>query len=252
MALLQVLLVHDSNCHRPGELSSGERILLHVDSSRRPILSVHFSQRDNKFLCIYPPKSTAVMAPTKPKTGGSSKGQTKRSTKPSSSGSSSKIKKKSSAGVLPKSATSERKTKRASHGPEKKKKRVYTDKELGIPSLNAIKPAGIQKPHGMKKGKTFVDDKESMMTILAMVQAEKEGNIESKMMRARQMEEIRAARLAEAEKKEHSRRKKIDDVKDEIRKGKKRSKSVGAVDDASGMGASEEKEKPKKKRVSFG
>lgn len=38
-----------------------------------------------------------------------------------------------------------------------------------------------------------------MMTILAMVNAEKEGQIESRMIKARQMEEIREARRAEAE-----------------------------------------------------
>lgn len=37
------------------------------------------------------------------------------------------------------------------------------------------------------------------MTILAMVNAEKEGQIESKMMKARRMEEIREARRKEAE-----------------------------------------------------
>lgn len=37
------------------------------------------------------------------------------------------------------------------------------------------------------------------MTILAMVNAEKEGQIESKMMKARQLEEIREARKKEAE-----------------------------------------------------
>lgn len=37
------------------------------------------------------------------------------------------------------------------------------------------------------------------MTILAMVNAEQEGQIESKMMKARQMEEIREARKKEAE-----------------------------------------------------
>jgi len=47
------------------------------------------------------------------------------------------------------------------------------------------------------------------MTILAMVQAEKEGNIESKMIRARQMEEIREARKAEAEKREAGRKEKL-------------------------------------------
>jgi 60S ribosomal subunit assembly/export protein LOC1 len=69
-------------------------------------------------------------------------------------------------------------------GPVKKKKRVYTEKELGIPTLNGIVPAGVQKVKGKKKGKVFVDDQESMMTILAIVNAEKEGQIESKMIKA--------------------------------------------------------------------
>ena len=37
------------------------------------------------------------------------------------------------------------------------------------------------------------------MTILAMVNADKEGQIESKMMKSRQMEEIREARKKEAD-----------------------------------------------------
>ena len=72
-----------------------------------------------------------------------------------------------------------------------------------------ITPAGVQKPKGKKKGKVFVDDMESMMTILAMVNADKEGQIESKMMRARQMEEIREARRVEAVKREEGRRGKL-------------------------------------------
>ena len=70
---------------------------------------------------------------------------------------------------------------------------------MNVPKLNMITPAGIQKPKGKKKGKVFVDDQESMMTILAMVNADKEGQIESKMMKARQMEEIRQARQREME-----------------------------------------------------
>jgi 60S ribosomal subunit assembly/export protein LOC1 len=49
------------------------------------------------------------------------------------------------------------------HGPQpKKKKRVYSDKELDIPVLNMITPAGVQKPRGKKKGKVFVDDQVRM------------------------------------------------------------------------------------------
>jgi len=41
----------------------------------------------------------------------------------------------------------------------KKKKRIYTEKELGIPTLNTITPVGVEKPKGKKKGKVFVDDR---------------------------------------------------------------------------------------------
>lgn len=144
------------------------------------------------------------MAPSKPSGKGPtpskhSKAPTKTGPKPGSS----KVKK-----AAPAVKTVQQKTKSTKLG-QKKKRRVYTEKELNIPKLNSIVPAGIQKPNGMKKGKTFVDDKETMMTILAMVQAEKEGNIESKMMRARQMEEIREARKAEQEKRDMSKKKKL-------------------------------------------
>lgn len=42
---------------------------------------------------------------------------------------------------------------------KKKKKKIYTEKELGIPQLNMITPIGVTKPKGKKKGKVFVDDK---------------------------------------------------------------------------------------------
>ena len=119
----------------------------------------------------------------------------------------------------------QQKTKSAA--PTKKKKRVYTEKELGIPKLNMITPVGVELPKGKKKGKVFVDDQvdlpcfviswsltnlafqESMMTILAIVNAEKEGQLESKMMKARQMEEIREARRKEAEARQEQRRSKL-------------------------------------------
>ena len=68
------------------------------------------------------------------------------------------------------------------------------------------------------------------MTILAMVNADKEGQIESKMMKARQMEEIREARKAEAEKRQEIRKSKLDEAKDGLRKKRKRP-NVGADDE---------------------
>ena len=45
----------------------------------------------------------------------------------------------------------------------------------------------------------FVDDAASMMAIMSVVNAQKEGHIESKIMRARQLEEVREAKRKEAE-----------------------------------------------------
>ena len=96
-----------------------------------------------------------------------------------------------------------------------------------------------------------------MSTILSLVQAEKEGQIESKMMKARQMEEIREARRIEAEKKEQEKKSKLEETKDSLRRKRKRNKSADGVagDDADGIKsvalAGTNAAKPKKKRVSF-
>ncbi|KAF7845797.1 hypothetical protein BT93_L0629 [Corymbia citriodora subsp. variegata] len=133
----------------------------------------------------------------------------------------------------------------------------YTEKELKVPQLNGILPAGVQKRPNAKIGKKFVDDRESMNAILSLVMAEKEGNIESKMMRARQMEEVREARRIEAEKRAASKKQGLEERKTELKKGNKRRKSDGdaapvtekaGADADAGAGA----RKPKKKRVSFG
>ncbi|KAI1462329.1 hypothetical protein F4805DRAFT_129949 [Annulohypoxylon moriforme] len=137
---------------------------------------------------------------------------------------------------------------------KKKKKKVYTEKELGIPELNMVTPVGVTKPKGKKKGKVFVDDKESMSTILAMVQADKEGEIESKMIKSRQMEEIREARRVEAEKKEEEKKAKLDETKESLRRKRKRTKQPHDDDDAlikEATTSSTKAAKSKKKRVSF-
>ncbi|KAK4163628.1 hypothetical protein QBC43DRAFT_57759 [Cladorrhinum sp. PSN259] len=143
---------------------------------------------------------------------------------------------------------------------KKKKKKVYTAKELAIPELNMITPVGVTKPKGKKKGKVFADDRESMSTILAIVQAEKEGAIESKLIKARKMEEIREARRVEAEKKEEERKAKLEETKETLRKRRKRDeKQKGKGDDVDAVNVKElassgtkaAKSKSGKKRVSF-
>jgi len=152
------------------------------------------------------------------------------------------------------------KTKPGTHaaGKAKKRQRVYTDKELNLPALNMITPVGVQKPRGKKKGKIFVDDREGMMTILALVNAEKEGQIESKMIKARQMEEIREARRIEAEKRRDSKKEKLEDVKKSLKKRKRvKEKGDGDGGEADGQSAgpktayTSKKLSSSKKRVSF-
>ncbi|KAL2815922.1 hypothetical protein BJX63DRAFT_430519 [Aspergillus granulosus] len=104
---------------------------------------------------------------------------------------------------------------------KKTKKREYTEAELDLPKLNMITPVGVVNPKGKKKGKTFCDDPEAMMTIFAMVNAEKEGQIESKIMKARQLEEIREAKRKEAEARQSEKKSKLEDAKESIRQKRK-------------------------------
>ncbi|QSS62625.1 60S ribosomal subunit assembly/export protein LOC1 [Histoplasma capsulatum] len=191
-----------------------------------------------------------------PNRGSSSKSSSKPSNKSSSSSKSkskplasssrvSKPKPKSSIRrPLPKEVKAKPRT--APENLKKRKKRIYTEKELDLPQLNMITPVGVTKPKGMKKGKVFVDD-------------QKEGQIESKMMKARQMEEIREARRKEAEARQMAKKEKLEKVKDSLRK-KRRPDSGEGKGDGKNSSSGEAKEfsssktsrsKPNRKRVSF-
>ena len=141
----------------------------------------------------------------------------------------------------------------------RKKRRIYSEKELDIPLLNGIVPAGIAKPHGVKKGKKFVDDPASMMAIMSVVNAEKEGRLESKIMRARQLEEIREAKRVEAEGRKSEKDKAFEERKMDLKKGRRRKSEPKKSDEEGEEGGSGKKERRDKdgkfkqrKRVSFG
>lgn len=92
-----------------------------------------------------PPKKTGSTKPTK---------GSKAPTRPGALGANTKnrVSKK------PKAPPPKQQKTKSATGPQKKKRRVYTDKELGLPKLNMITPVGVEKPRGKKKGKVFVDD----------------------------------------------------------------------------------------------
>jgi len=138
------------------------------------------------------------------------------------------------------------------NGINKKKKRVYTEKELDIPALNSIIPAGIAKPKGQKKGKTFVDDPASMMAIMSVVNAEKEGRLESKIAKSRQLEEIREAKRLAADERSDEKKERFEERKAALKKKRKRnSDSTKRSDEGEDTTDDKGKFKPRK-RVSFG
>ncbi|KAH6868846.1 60S ribosomal subunit assembly/export protein [Alternaria rosae] len=136
----------------------------------------------------------------------------------------------------------------------RKKKRVYTEKELDIPALNGIIPAGIAKPKGVKKGKKFVDDPASMMAIMSVVNAEKEGHLESKIAKSRQLEEIREAKRKEAEARKSDKDAAFEERKQDLKKKRKRHSEPGAGGNKDEGDRIKEKDRKfkQRKRVSFG
>ena len=100
------------------------------------------------------------MAPSKgPNVGGANgaKGGAKGG-KSSSLSSASRVSKSKDGPKRPPAKEQKNKPRTVQENLKKKKKRVYTEKELDLPELNQITPVGVIKPKGKKKGKTFVDD----------------------------------------------------------------------------------------------
>lgn len=69
------------------------------------------------------------------------------------------VRKRSTGAKTPTTTAKQVKGRSAASMLNKKKKKVYTEKELGLPQLNMITPIGVTKPKGKKKGKVFVDDR---------------------------------------------------------------------------------------------
>ena len=97
----------------------------------------------------------------------------------------------------------------------------------------------------------------TQMAIMSVVNAEKEGHLESKIAKARQLEEIREAKRKEAESRKSDKDLAFEERKQDLKKKRKRHSEPGA---SGGKGDEREgdkiKEKDRKfkvrKRVSFG
>ncbi|KAF3922757.1 hypothetical protein ABW21_db0209096 [Orbilia brochopaga] len=175
--------------------------------------------------------------------------------------SSKRHKKSSTTGPTSISTTAKSSTNRIRKPHKKPLKDRYTDAQLKLPTLNGIIPAGVAKPRGKKKGKVFVEDKDTMMGILELVNASVDGVIQGKVEKNRRLEVIREQKRLEQDRKEREKEAKLaccpmllirwEDAKDSLRK--KRKRKTKAADNDHGA----ETEKPvsqagkKKKSVSF-
>jgi 60S ribosomal subunit assembly/export protein LOC1 len=91
------------------------------------------------------------------------------------------------------------------------------------------------------------------MAIMSVVNAEKEGHLESKIAKARQLEEIREAKRKEAESRRDEKDEKFEQRKQDLKKKRKRHSEPGAGGKEEGDVIKEKDRKFKvRKRVSFG
>lgn len=115
--------------------------------------------------------------------------------------------------------------------PGTKKARVYTEKELGIPTLNkAINPEGVKIAKRGKKGKIFADQ-DKMLQIVKSVNLHLDSRNASKLEKARQLEEIREAKRKEIEQKEQEKESKLSKKKSELKRQRRGKKPVAGQDD---------------------
>ncbi|KAF6009614.1 hypothetical protein HII12_003160 [Brettanomyces bruxellensis] len=144
---------------------------------------------------------------------------------------------------------------------KKKQAKKYSEKELDIPVLNeSINPGAIKKK-GKKKGKKFVADGDSVLLtrLIKQINDGKDEVNESKLEKARRLEDVRELRRTEIERKESVKRQELENAKDELKSSasqarserrrasrlkKRLSKNVGAESGSA-------KSKKPKKSVSF-
>ncbi|GMM27772.1 Loc1 protein [Martiniozyma asiatica (nom. inval.)] len=102
---------------------------------------------------------------------------------------------------------------------KKKELKKYTDKELGIPTLNKAILPGVIKKKG-KKGKKFIGDGDNIILsrIIKQVNDDRDLVNESKLEKSKRLEEIRDLRRQEMERKEEEKKGKLEGVKTDIKK----------------------------------
>ncbi|KAK9449411.1 uncharacterized protein V1518DRAFT_415930 [Limtongia smithiae] len=114
----------------------------------------------------------------------------------------------------------------------------------------ALKPAGIVHRRG-KKGKVFVDDKDTLTKVLSLVTAKMDEQHATKIERAQQLEAIREAKRKEIEKREQDKVDKLENKKKEIKQSRRKRKGGPSADDDDDVDPRRAKRSKPGKRVRF-